>query len=274
MQDVVAKLNTKATQQLPHRRRGVIVAELAAQATQQRRLHNHSDTKAMKVAKAKSSSDIQQWTSAKPPRSHFLYTASTTTPRKRLQHVIVARRHRTPSASPPARRRRNWSRTARSSQGGASRLDIRAAAAPSSSQPPRRHSLYRHRCDPARTDADADAATGASEPPLPAHRDAAPACHNLRVVSSPVADLPSTPGPRRKPLLPTAKPPLPATGLRTLSSPDVNLSPAASRHLPAPRPARIWTGTWAAGDGSVTGLRANVVLLARRHFRRLFRAPR
>ncbi len=99
MQDVVAKLNTKATQQLPHRRRGVIVAELAAQATQQRRLHNHSDTKAMKVAKAKSSSDIQQWTSAKPPRSHFLHTASTTTPRKRLQHVNVARRRCTPSAS-------------------------------------------------------------------------------------------------------------------------------------------------------------------------------
>ncbi|EEE66146.1 hypothetical protein OsJ_22213 [Oryza sativa Japonica Group] len=113
-----------------------------------------------------------------------------------------------------------------SSQGGASQLDVRAAAAPSSSRPPRRHSLYRHRCDPARTDA--DAATGASEPPLPAHRDAAPACHHLRVVSSPGADLPSTPRPRGEPLLPTAKPPLPATGLRTLSSPGVNLSPAAT----------------------------------------------
>uniref|UniRef100_A0A0E0PJB4 Uncharacterized protein n=1 Tax=Oryza rufipogon TaxID=4529 RepID=A0A0E0PJB4_ORYRU len=57
-QDVTAKLNTKATKQLPHRRRGVIDAELATQATQQRRLHNCSDTEDTKVAKAKSSSDI------------------------------------------------------------------------------------------------------------------------------------------------------------------------------------------------------------------------
>jgi hypothetical protein len=56
-QDIAAKLNTKATQQLRHRRRGVIIAELTAQAIQQRRLHNRSDTEA-KVAKAKSSSDI------------------------------------------------------------------------------------------------------------------------------------------------------------------------------------------------------------------------
>ncbi|EEC68492.1 hypothetical protein OsI_36749 [Oryza sativa Indica Group] len=49
--DIAVKLNTKATQQLPHRRRSVIVTELAAQATQQCRLHNRSDTKATKVEK-------------------------------------------------------------------------------------------------------------------------------------------------------------------------------------------------------------------------------
>uniref|UniRef100_A0A0E0E542 Uncharacterized protein n=1 Tax=Oryza meridionalis TaxID=40149 RepID=A0A0E0E542_9ORYZ len=53
----------------------------------------------MKDTKAKSSSDIQQWTSAKPPRSHFLHTASTRTPWKRLQHVIVAKLRRTLLAS-------------------------------------------------------------------------------------------------------------------------------------------------------------------------------
>ncbi len=73
MQDIVAMLSTKGAQQLRHHRRGVIVTELAAQATQQRRLHHRSDTEATKAAKAKaaptSTMDISQATK-EPLPSH------------------------------------------------------------------------------------------------------------------------------------------------------------------------------------------------------------
>uniref|UniRef100_J3LZW0 Uncharacterized protein n=1 Tax=Oryza brachyantha TaxID=4533 RepID=J3LZW0_ORYBR len=88
----------KTTKKLQPRKRGIIVAELAAQTTQQRRLHSHKRHCCQYADQANSSFNNLQKTSAKPPKSHFLHTASTRVERGCKQHVIVAKR-RTPSVS-------------------------------------------------------------------------------------------------------------------------------------------------------------------------------
>jgi hypothetical protein len=87
-----------ATQQLRHRKRGVIVAELTVQTIQQRRLHNRSDTKATKSPKRKAA--LTSNSGHQPSyQGATSFTRLAPTPWRRLQHAIVAKCRRTPSAS-------------------------------------------------------------------------------------------------------------------------------------------------------------------------------